>query len=64
MTWPLVKTLPHWSRASSFSPTIARDQIDQTADMEDPFDQVGLDDIKLEEFHFAKEGPLLEKPAP
>ncbi|MEQ9209869.1 MAG: hypothetical protein RLN96_08525, partial [Pseudomonadales bacterium] len=22
--------------------------------MEDPFDQVGLDDVKLEEFHFAK----------
>ncbi|NKB32221.1 MAG: hypothetical protein GKR91_03910 [Pseudomonadales bacterium] len=33
-------------------------------DMEDPFDQVGLDDIKLEEFHFAKEDSFLEKPAP
>jgi hypothetical protein len=30
--------------------------------MEDPFDQVGLDDIKLEEFHFNKTSPLLEKP--
>ena len=30
--------------------------------MEDPFDQVGLDDIKLEEFHFNKSSPLLEKP--
>lgn len=29
--------------------------------MEDPFDQVGLDDIKLEEFHFQKTAPLLEK---
>jgi hypothetical protein len=31
-------------------------------DMEDPFDQVGLDDIKLEEFQFAKSDSLLEKP--
>ena len=30
--------------------------------MEDPFDQIGLDDIKLEEFHFNKTSPLLEKP--
>lgn len=29
--------------------------------LEDPFDQVGLDDIKLEEFHFEKTAPLLEK---
>jgi len=35
-----------------------------STDMEDPFDQVGLDDIKLEEFHFAKEDSFIEKPAP
>ena len=27
-------------------------------DMEDPFDQIGLDDIKLEEFHFEKAAPV------
>jgi hypothetical protein len=30
--------------------------------MEDPFDQVGLDDIKLEEFHFEKRGKLFDAP--
>ncbi len=30
--------------------------------MEDPFDQVGLDDIKLEEFHFEKPGKLFDTP--
>ena len=30
--------------------------------MEDPFDQVGLDDIKLEEFHFEKNAKLFETP--
>lgn len=30
--------------------------------MEDPFDQVGLDDIKLEEFHFEKRGKLFDTP--
>ena len=29
--------------------------------MEDPFDQVGLDDIKLEEFHFEKNAQLFQK---
>lgn len=28
--------------------------------MEDPFDQIGLDDIKLEEFHFAQNGASSE----
>jgi len=30
--------------------------------MEDPFDQVGLDDIKLEEFHFEKNAQLFQNP--
>jgi hypothetical protein len=30
--------------------------------MEDPFDQVGLDDIKLEEFHFEKRDKLFDTP--
>lgn len=29
--------------------------------MEDQFDQVGLDDIKLEEFHFEKNAHLFQK---
>ena len=29
--------------------------------MEDQFDQVGLDDIKLEEFHFEKNAQLFQK---
>ena len=29
--------------------------------MEDPFDQVGLDDIKLEEFRFEKNAQLFQK---
>ena len=33
----------------------------QTA-MEDQFDQVGLDDIKLEEFHFEKNAQLFQNP--
>ncbi len=32
-------------------------------DMEDPFDQVGLDDIKLEEFHFDKNNKLFDTSA-
>ncbi len=30
--------------------------------MEDPFDQIGLDDIKLEEFHFAQNKQMNEPP--
>lgn len=33
-------------------------------DMEDPFDQVGLDDIKLEEFHFDKGNKLFDTSSP